>query len=101
SNQCGNRQNTTANQTGSSNLTPADPSMTNISADGEQSSSGTGPFVQEPSSQSNNTPTTQGTLAIQSNAPGERSISTQPAQPALPAFQLERNAGALIAGIGG
>src|SRR5260370_14667797 len=100
-NQCGNRQNTTANQTGSSNLTPADPSLTNISTDGGQSSSGTRPFVQEPSSQSNNTPTTQRTSSIQSNAPGGQSISSQPAQPALPAFQLERNAGAIIAGIGG
>ena len=100
-NQCGNRQNTTANQTGSSNLTPADPSMTNISTDGGQSSSGTKPFVQEPSSQSNNAPTTQGTSSIQINAPGGQSISTPPAQPAMPAFQLERNAGALIAGIGG
>jgi hypothetical protein len=96
-NQCGRRQNTAANPTGSSNMAPAGPSMTGISTDDGQASSGTMPLVQG-HPQSSSTPTTQGTPLLLSSAPRKQNSSTQPAQPS---FLLERNVGSIMAGIGG
>ena len=86
-NQCGRQQNTTANSAG--------PSMTNISTGSGQASSGIMPLAQRPP-QPNSTPTTQGTPSLPSISPRY----AQPA-PAQPAVLSQRNAGFIIAGIGG
>jgi zinc-ribbon domain len=93
-NQCGSRQNTAT--------IPTNPSMTNTFTEGWQESSGTVPFAQHPTQQSNYTPTTLGTPPQLNSPPIEQRIYTRPEQPAsLPQeFRFDRKAGFIIAGIG-
>ena len=94
-NQCGRRQNTAAN--------PTNPSMTNDSMEVRQEASGTTPVMLRPTPQSNYTPTTSGTLLQQNNSPvNQNFFSRTERSTAIPqAFRFERNAGFIIAGIGG
>ena len=61
------------------------------------------PFVQRPTTQPNYTPPTQGTSPQLYSSPMQQSNSTRPEQSVVipQGFRLERNAGFLIAGIGG
>lgn len=82
---------------------PANPSMTNILKESGRASSGPMPSVQQPTPQPNYTPTTQETPLLLSSTPGEQNISDRPEQSAaIPqGFRFDRNAGFIIAGIGG
>ena len=93
-NKCGSRQNTAT--------IPANPSMTNTFTEGGQASSGTMPFIQPPTQQSNYTPTTLGSPPQLNRSPMGQSIFTRPEQSAVipQGFRIDRNAGFIIAGIG-
>jgi zinc-ribbon domain len=86
-NQCGRRQNTTAN--------PQTPSMSNFSTESKQEASRTMSFIERPTPQPNITPTTLETPTQLNSSPMQQSVVTPHG------FHLERNAGFIIAGIGG